>query len=204
MNSAGLRRTFADGCIIAAIGGLLALVANHFNPQGIPLRRDHFPPASPGPPPRTASAAEPPTSRAAQPPASETRLARRGLAVVPLARVVELHRDPRFAEGRIVFIDARDDRHFHAGRIPGAIQLDHYHLDRHAAKVLAACLIAEQIVVYCNGGNCEDSELAAGDLLDFGVPASKILVYAGGIDEWRRQGLPIATGQRTDDRVPPP
>ena len=138
------------------------------------------------------------------PPAGETRLARRGLAVVPLARVVELHRDPRFAEGRIVFIDARDDRHFHAGHLPGAIQLDHYHLDRHAPRVLAACLIAEQIVVYCNGGNCEDSELAAGDLLDFGVPASKILVYAGGIEEWQRHGLPIETNPRADGRGPPP
>lgn len=191
MNLAELRRLFVASGAIAAIGALVALIANHFSPLGISLQRDYFPaPASTRPTPvseKTLLPVAPPQSSA-----SAARLARRGLTIATLAQVTALYRDPRFSAGQIIFIDARDDRHFQAGHIPGAIQLDHYRLDRHVAPVLAASSLAEQIVVYCNGGTCEDSELAAGDLLDLGVPAAKILVYVGGFEEWQRQRLPIA------------
>jgi rhodanese-related sulfurtransferase len=190
MNRAIVRQTLVDAVFVAGIGGLLALAANFFSPRGLSLHRDYFPAPAPA---ATGSAAGP----ASTPPAaiaSAARLTRRGFAVIALARGQELFRDARRAEGRIVFVDARDDRSFQAGRIPGAIQLDHYRLERHAAAVLAACLPAEQVVVYCHGGNCEDSELAAGDLRDLGVPAAKILIFAGGFEEWRRAGLPTEAG----------
>ena len=190
MSRTRVRRTVTDGLVIAGVGVTLALAANHWSPRGLSLRRDYFPP----PPPSLAATSGP----AANPVNAdrELRFARRGLALAELAQTVAWFRDPRFAEGRIVFIDARDDRHFQAGHIPGAIQLDHYRLADHAASVVAACQLAEQIVVYCAGGNCEDSELAAADLLDFGLPAAKLAVFGGGIDEWRSQGLPLETGPR--------
>ncbi|HWH72296.1 MAG TPA: rhodanese-like domain-containing protein, partial [Candidatus Sulfotelmatobacter sp.] len=52
------------------------------------------------------------------------------------------------------------------------------------------------IVVYCNGGNCEDSELAATMLRDAGIPKDKLLVYGGGMTEWTTNGLPVELGQR--------
>ena len=183
-----LRRATAEGLIIAAAGLGVAFSANFLSPRGISLRRNYFPAATPAAP------ASKPAARIATD--REERFARRGLNLIAHDRAVELFRDPRFAEGRIAFIDARDDRHFREGHIPGAVQFDHYRMEQHVANVLAACALAEQIVVYCNGGNCEDSELAAIDLLEFGIPSSKLAVYSGGIDEWRRHGLPLETGPR--------
>jgi rhodanese-related sulfurtransferase len=196
MNVASLRLILVEAGAIAVAGLLVALTANQLSPRGIALRRDYFPSA-----PAPAAVSTPSSALAGVDPASAgvARLARRGLNVAPLSRVQELFHDPRFSEGRVVFVDARDDRSFEAGHIPGAIQLDHYRLDRHIARVVAACAIAEQIVVYCNGGSCEDSELAAGDLLDLGVPAAKILVFVAGFEEWRRQGLPVTVPSRPGD-----
>jgi rhodanese-related sulfurtransferase len=51
-------------------------------------------------------------------------------------------------------------------------------------------------VVYCNGGECEDSEFAAIMLRDAGVPREMLFVFAGGIVEWKAAGLPVETGPR--------
>ena len=63
-------------------------------------------------------------------------------------------------------------------------------------QLLPACENAETIVVYCNGGKCEDSFLAAGDLLEEGVEMHKILVYSGGIAAWKADNLPVERGER--------
>lgn len=196
---ARLRHAIVDGLVIGLVGAGLAVAANFLSPRGLALRRDYFP-ATPAPSGPALVAGARSTGGAADD--RETRFARRGLTLVDHTRAVELFRDPRFAEGRIVFVDARDDQHFQAGHIPGALQLDHYRVEQYATTVLPACLIAEQIVVYCNGGNCEDSELAAIDLIEFGIPASKLVVDRGGIEEWRRHGLPVETGTRGSGVAP--
>ena len=190
MTLSRLSRTARDALILAALGAGLAGAANHWSPRGLALRRDYFPavPADGG-----VATADP-----------AARFARRGLALVTHARAAELFRDPRFAAGLVVFVDARDDRHFQEGHIPGAVQWNHYRMEQHIATVLAVCQLAEQVVVYCTGGNCEDSELAAMDLVEFGVPAAKLVVYTGGLDEWRRHGLPIEAGPRGSGAPPTP
>ena len=45
------------------------------------------------------------------------------------------------------------------------------------------CQAAEQVVVYCTGGECEDSDTAAILLRDAGVPTAKLFVYGGGFAE---------------------
>ena len=180
------RAILRDSASIVIAGAIVGLLANAISPRGLSLGRNYFPaPAPASNSPATAAATD-----------REARFARRGLALVAHARAVELFRDPRFAEGRIVFVDARDDRHFQAGHIPGAIPFDHYRLAEQVATVLAACQLAEHIVVYCNGGNCEDSELAAVDLLELGIDRAKLLVYGGGIAEWQQHSLPLETGSR--------
>ena len=61
---------------------------------------------------------------------------------------------------------------------------------------MPVCRKAEQIVVYCNGGDCDDSETAALLLRDMGIPNQKLFVYGGGIAEWKANGLPVETGAR--------
>jgi rhodanese-related sulfurtransferase len=57
-------------------------------------------------------------------------------------------------------------------------------------------------VVYCNGGNCEDSELTAALLADANiVPREKLWVYGGGITEWATNGWPVELGERKSGRM---
>lgn len=194
-----VRVTFRDSLQLATVGIVLALLANAVSPRGLSLRRDYFPAAPTG-----ATVPVPPAPHLPLGTARHARLAHRGITLVTHARAVELFHDPAAAAGLIVFIDARDDAHYRAGHIRGAYQLDHYRLDQSIAEILGACAIAEHIVVYCNGGECEDSELAAGDLLAFGVPARKLSVYPGGIAEWQARRLPVESGPRGSGRLLPP
>ena len=200
MSALRARETLRDAAVLVVAGTMLGLLANALSPRGISLRRDYF------------SAAAPVKTEATAPPAAmrpldglsaerQARLTRRGIGLIGHERAAEYFQDPRFAAGRIVFVDARDEAHFEAGHIRGAYQLDHYRLEKYVAEILGACALAERVVVYCNGGECEDSELAANDLLQFGVPAAKLFVYAGGIAEWQSHRMPIESGARGSGRM---
>lgn len=174
-----LRETAAAAALAAAVG----LAANALSPRGLDLRRNYFPATPPSAAPASA----------ATPAAAAPRTAR-GIPLVDRARAEALFRDPRREQGLVLFLDARGDAAFAAGRLPGARQFDRYHLERHVAAVLGAAALAQEIVLYCNGGDCEDSDLAAADLVQLGVPAEKLAIYAGGFAEWRQHNLPVVAG----------
>lgn len=196
-----------ESIVIAVAGVVCGLLANWVSPRGLALGRDYFGPLSP--PAAGSRGSKSPAAPAAAPSAVQDaspagKRSKRGFTLASHDQVAALFRDPGRAEQRIVFIDARDDAHYAAGHIPGACQLDHYRLDRYIADVLGASQLAERIVVYCNGGNCEDSELASQDLVALGVPESKLLIYAGGITEWKQHGMPVETGARGIGKSPTP
>ena len=47
---------------------------------------------------------------------------------------------------------------------------------------MAACSLADQVVIYCSGGDCTDSSLVAHLLRDAGVPVARLAVFVGGPD----------------------
>lgn len=197
-----------DAAVITAVGTVMALVANDLSPRGLSLRRDYFLAESgtanpvtslrerggrvPGPRPLPRPGASP---RDAMAPSAASAVSptttKRGLTMAGYEEATRWFHDPQFAAGRIVFVDARSEERYAAGHIPNAYGFDHYRPERGAAAVLAAAQAADRIVVYCNGGDCEDSELAALDLIALGVPASKLVVYGGGFSEWQQRGMPI-------------
>jgi rhodanese-related sulfurtransferase len=118
------------------------------------------------------------------------------LQLVDGDQAVKLFHDPRFKQNGIVFIDARDESHYQEGHIPGACEFDPYHPDKYLGTILTICRAAEQIVVYCTGGDCDDSETAAILLRNVGVANQKLFIYAGGITEWTDNNLPVETGAR--------
>jgi len=120
-----------------------------------------------------------------------------GLQLVDGSQAAKLFRDPRLKQNIVVFIDARDESHYQEGHIPGACEFDPYHPDKYFAAILPLCRAAEQIVVYCNGGDCDDSETAAILLRNVGIANRKLFIYGGGITEWTNDGLPVETGVRT-------
>lgn len=181
-------------------GVALGLLANAISPRGISLRHDYFANVTPVRLESAAPAAAPLPGDGINA-ALQARLTGTGVGLVSHAQAAEFFRDPGLAEGRIVFIDARDDAHYAAGHIPGALPFDHYRMEKYVAEAVGAGAVAERIVVYCNGGECEDSALVAGDLLALGVTAGKVYVYAGGIAEWRSHGMPVETGARGSGRL---
>jgi rhodanese-related sulfurtransferase len=213
-------RTIVETLIIAGIALGVGLVANAMNPDGLALDRDYFRTAeaapvaeravepAPEPAPAPAPSLEvAPETQAAPAPATDAgfdaaeaavadRLRERGLQPLTHAQAVASFEDPQYAAGLTVFVDARKDEDYLAGHVPGAWQLDHYHLDRYLDSVLPVCQQALQVVVYCHGKDCTDSELTALDLVGFGVDVSRVAVYVGGWTSWTAAGQPVEQGAR--------
>jgi rhodanese-related sulfurtransferase len=194
-------RAFAAGNIlleavlVAVVGVMVALAANQISPAGLRLARNYFPEgiAAPGAEPHVAT-----TNSTTPSPAQylDAEIKQQGLQTVDGDQALRLFHDPRFKQDIIVFIDARDGQEFSKGHIPGAYEFDPYHPEKQLDAVLPVCQKAGQIVVYCNGGDCDDSVSAAIFLRNVGIANQKIFVYAAGITGWTARHLPVETGAR--------
>ena len=196
-------KLWSETAIVLTAGVLLALLANRLSPHGLQLGRDYFPKSAKAPGP----AAQPDPDRPARvvagiPAAVAARLQERGLQPIAHEEVTRLWRAPDYGKG-IVFVDARDDGHYRAGHIPGAYQFNSYEMEKYFPTILPVCLGATQVVVYCNGGDCEDSEFAAITLGQAGVPLSRLAVYTGGMSEWAGDRLPLELDDRNSGRMKP-
>ena len=201
-----MKKILAEAALVTVLGATLAFAVNGFSARGLKLTRNYFPGAtySPAlaPAASTPGAAGTNLSRPSAAEAAVARLREKGLQVIENPAVLELFHDPHYDQGPIIFIDARNDEHYREGHIPGAYQLDRYHPENYLAAVLPACQVAQQVVVYCAGGDCEDSEFAALLLRDSaGVAGQKLFVYSGGMTEWASRGLPIEEGGRKSSQI---
>ena len=190
-------------CLALVILGMGAgLAANATSSTGIAVGRNHFAKAPRATKAPRASDAGPSDTGPAPTAAGESQdISPEGFRFPDHDEIVSLFQDPAYLEERYIFIDARDDAHYAEAHIPGAFQLDHYRLERYIEDLLPLCRNAEKIVVYCNGGKCEDSKLAATDLIEQGISPQKVFVYTGGVAEWRRDGLPFETGERLSEDI---
>jgi rhodanese-related sulfurtransferase len=202
-----VKRILLEVIIVGVVGLTIALAANALSPHGLKLSRDYFP-TNKGVATNIAAVA---TNKSGTP-VSDTqslaakvasRLQQKGLKLADSDQVQALFQDPRYQQGLILFIDSRDDAHYQQGHIPGAWQLDYYRYETYLSAVLPACLMAQEIIVYCNGGDCEDSEFTALLLRDAQIPLDKIRVYGGGMAEWRTRAWPVETGARNSGQLAP-
>jgi rhodanese-related sulfurtransferase len=205
-----VRRTLREAILVAVVGALVALAANALSPRGLKLSRNYFPPApvaGPGAPATTNSLSasntlvHPGTNAPASTAAIIERLRSKGLEHLATTEAAALFRDPGYQVGTILFVDARDDALYEAGHIPGAYQLDYYRPEQDLPIVLPLTQVAQRIVIYCSGGDCEDSEFTALLLRNAGVTPEKIRVYLGGFTEWRTNNLPVELGQRMSGNI---
>ncbi|MBI4878285.1 MAG: hypothetical protein HY812_01305 [Planctomycetes bacterium] len=176
-----VKRTLLEFAVVAAVAVPLALAANALNPEGLSLGRDYFGG-------RDVSERTKEEVRA--------RLAKKGIQILEHAAVLGLYNDPIYQDGAYTFIDSRSEAEYQRGHIPGAYLCDHYRVERYANEVVPVCQSSLQVVVYCEGGDCNDSELTAEDLFHFRVPPENLFVYIGGLEEWCSQGMPIERGAR--------
>ncbi|MCI0350385.1 MAG: rhodanese-like domain-containing protein [Acidobacteriales bacterium] len=201
MNGREVKRVLVEAFFVAATGTALALAANFVSPRGLSITRNYFP----GPAKSTQSIAGVAGSNVAavdgkaSPSPMDVVIARlraKGLQPIDVTEARKLFDDPQYQLELIVFVDAREDRHYQEGHIPGAYQFDRYYPERYLPQVLPACVNAAKIVVYCMGDNCEDSEFAAAALRDAGVPQERLFVYVSGMTDWATNGLPVEIGGR--------
>jgi rhodanese-related sulfurtransferase len=188
-----------EAVLVAAAGCVFAFAANWLSPHGIQLRRDvFFLTAQPSDnPTRTNSATASPTTT--QPSPSESlaaALQAEGLRLADSNLVAQLFHDPRCQQDLVVFLDARPEKDYQAGHIPGAYPFDYRYPQNYVSTVLPACQTAQEVLVYCNGGDCELSQFAARLLSQWGVAKDKLFVYGGGITEWTNNRMPFEIGGR--------
>jgi rhodanese-related sulfurtransferase len=178
----------------------LALLANALSPQGLDLSRNYFPEgiitSGPSSVIEVAEPLSPDTAAAEGLSVVERRLRQRGLEGIDLSELQAWIADPRYEMELVILVDARAARPYQEGHLPGAYSFDHYRPEATLAELLPVALMAEQVIVYCSGGDCEDSEFAAIFLRDAGVPGDRLRVYTGGLQEWREAQLPVELGQR--------
>ncbi len=187
-------------------GIALAFAANQVSPLGLVLGRNYFPTGTNNAVRPTVSARPHAdiisTNSATVYPANRlaAQIKQEGLQLIDGARAEQLFRESRLKQ-HIVFIDARNEEHYQAGHIPGAYEFDPYHPEKYFPAVLPVCQEAKKVVVYCEGGDCDDSETAALLLKEVGVSGQKLFVYEGGISEWSTNHLPIESGARNSGQL---
>ncbi len=209
----GFRSVLGEAWLVAVAGLLFAMVANQLAPHGLSLTRNYFP---------TGGITNQMEVRAILPAATNRaplaimapRSISQPLAVPALAtpkpagqqmtfsnQVIAWFGDARRLTQHIVFVDARNEADYLAGHVPGAWLFNPYEPEKYFPSVMPAVQAAEIIVVYCHGGNCDDSVSAATLLKEVGVPGEKIYVYGGGMGEWESLGQPLETGPQNSGQI---
>lgn len=96
--------------------------------------------------------------------------------------------DLRSGVPTLVVIDTRSEALYAQGHVPGAIHFPHRLMD---ATSTAGLDRSKVYVTYCDGIGCNGSTKGAYKLAALGFTVKEML---GGLDFWRRDGHPVATG----------
>ena len=104
-------------------------------------------------------------------------------------RIVSIEETQTGLERGCVLLDARTEQEYIEGHIPGAVLFDYYELGRYIQKVLPAISTDQEIIIYCSGPECDDSELLARELYLLGY--RNLSVFKGGYEAWIGRGLPL-------------
>ncbi len=194
-----MKAILLEAVVVALSGAVIAFAANAISPRGLKISRNYFPISLPHDVASTNQLKQ--VARGTNTPSPAELLARRvkelGFQLVDTPRMIELFKDPTYELGQIAFIDAREEGRYAEGHIPGAYEFNYYRPEPHLPTILPICQVAQRIVVYCNGGDCDDSILTATFLRDSAqVPAEKIWIYGGGFTVWSTNGVPVELGSR--------
>lgn len=201
-----------ESLIVTVVGVGLALIANAKSGRGLDISKDYFKVRTAARPMDPANGksdggsetkpepGEDPDKNKEDKYAEGKRLVKEaGFQAIEYDEVQRLYRDDNnYRNGAYIFVDARPASEYREGHIPLAWRIDHVKSDEMLKAPPLQFLLpsAEKIVLYCHGGNCEDSLLVAGDMRAAGIDQTKIHVYVGGFTEWWEKKQPIEKGDR--------
>jgi len=99
---------------------------------------------------------------------------------------------------KLPFLDARRSSDYEDGHLPGAWSVPIWEAAAPARitefEARANPSPQSPIVIYCAGGDCEDSRLLARKLVDLGY--RNLFIYRDGFPDWVKQGRPQERGPR--------
>ncbi|WP_198304310.1 rhodanese-like domain-containing protein [Arcobacter vandammei] len=96
-----------------------------------------------------------------------------------------------------LIVDARPNAKFMQETILGSISVPDTEFDKYAGRF--PINKDEKIVTFCAGFDCEKSNIVAEKLYD--LDYKNVSVYAGGLPEWKKSGLPTTAGaKKTEDK----
>jgi rhodanese-related sulfurtransferase len=201
---------FRDVAMLLLVGAALGLTHNWFMLQNGPGKglawikeerkvvklADVAPPdaqpAVPTPaPPAPAAGTPAPAAAATATPAADVPVIpdSREPMEAELAVVRRLH-----AANAAVFVDARSAAEYAEGHIAGALNLPFDDVFKKPDLVKGLADRGLPIVCYCGGGDCDLSRNLAFSFLDAG--RKRVLVFLGGLPEWKDAALPVKTGDQ--------
>lgn len=94
------------------------------------------------------------------------------------------------SEKALTLVDARTAREYEAGHVPGALCIPAERTADEAARLPADKTVP--VVYYCRGPACGLARRAATAAWQLGHKT--VIIYAGGMPDWKAKGLPVATG----------
>jgi rhodanese-related sulfurtransferase len=96
-----------------------------------------------------------------------------------------------WSNGSAFFLDAREPGQYAAGHVPGAFNLPALRFERHFDEVAPVLSLESEIVVYCDGIECDLSHRVGGRLKELGF--TKVRILSNGWSVWRQAGLPSSS-----------
>ncbi len=118
-----------------------------------------------------------------------------GYQEIDFGDLIKVFQNPATAQGLNLFVDARRPDLYIEGHIPGAIQCDPYEPENALDGIVARANGVERVIVYCGGGDCEDSIFMCRELVEAGLPYDSVFLYAGGWTEWSANEMPAQMGR---------
>ncbi len=97
-----------------------------------------------------------------------------------------------FESGQVLLVDCRLKQDFDSGHIKGAVSLPWEEFELYFPQLRSSLADAQEIIVYCDGTECELSLLLARELAQLGY--DNVKVFFGGWVEWKKAGLPLERG----------
>ena len=161
-----IKKTIQEIITLLGVSLILALVVNTFSPRGIALvgQWDIA---------QGVVTASPAAGATGQPQEIDS---------IALAKAI-------FDEGEVLFVDARSQKDYGNGHIPGAISLPVGQFKERIGSFLNRYPLEQPIVTYCSGRTCEDSHDLARFLSDIGF--TNVRIFIDGFQGWEAEGYPV-------------
>ncbi|OGL45062.1 MAG: hypothetical protein A2149_09690 [Candidatus Schekmanbacteria bacterium RBG_16_38_11] len=93
-----------------------------------------------------------------------------------------------FSNGEAVFLDARSEEEFKKGHIKNAVSLPYTLPISKKSETLSDIPKSVPLVTYCDGAECNASEVLAIELAELGY--TRVMIFFGGWTQWQKAKYP--------------